>query len=317
MSFLFDTNARYNNPLLAACACFNNGKKKLEIMNNGQLVYWYRNSESDQWSEALIYASQEDYNENNWTYKGEVDPLLGQPCGFGVEYCVDIQDVVDVQRLSDFEVTTYCGDAIYYGDFIYNDGCGKGKIVYSNGDVYEGGVDAYIRNGYGKYVSSKGHGYEGTWSNSLIHGFGTMKFRNGSVYTGEWKNDYEDGHGTYICDLYTYAGDFYKGKAHGVGIQTWTDGATYEGNFVDDNMNGQGTYTCKNYVYIGEFVDDLSEGFGKITWKNGNSYEGKFVDDIIDLYYDDGVFTFADGSKYIGRLNKIWDVIVNSDEHKM
>ena len=54
-----------------------------------------------------------------------------------------------------------------------------------------------------------------------------------------------------------------------------------------------------------------------VTWSNGNSYKGKFIDDIIDLYYDEGVFTFADGSKYIGKLKKIWDVLIKSDEHKV
>ena len=278
-------------------------------MNNGQLVYWYRNSESDDWSEALIYASQEDYNENNWTYKGEVDPVLRQPCGFGIEYCEEIKDIVDVQRLSD-------GSATYYGDFIYNNGTGKGKIIHRNCDVYEGELYDYLRHGYGKYVSTDGDTYEGTWKYSIIHGFGTMNYnRRGAKYTGEWKNDNEDGHGTYICEFHTYAGDFYDGKAHGVGIQTWRDGTTYEGNFVDDNMNGQGTYTCKNYVYDGEFVDDLSEGFGKITWKHGNSYKGKFLQDQIDLDYEEGIFTFANGGQYSGPLLTIWGTAVDPIQH--
>ena len=125
------------------------------------------------------------------------------------------------------------------------------------------------------------------------------------------------GSGKYVCDLYTYVGMFDCSDANGYGTQTWHDGAIYEGIWINGLINVEGKYTCKNYTYLGEFVDDLCEGLGKITWSNGNSYDGKFVDDIIDLYYDEGVFTFADGSKYIGKLKKIWDVLIKSDEHKV
>jgi hypothetical protein len=112
---------------------------------------------------------------------------------------------------------------------------------------------------------------------------------------------------------------FQNSDSNGYGKQIWNDGSTYEGIWINGLMNGEGTYTCKNYKYVGEFVDDLCEGIGKITWSNGNSYSGKFIDDKIDVYYDKGVFRFADGSQFIGPLSTLSkiNVIVMTDEHKI
>lgn len=40
---------------------------------------------------------------------------------------------------------------------------GEGKLVYDNGDVYEGGFKNGVFEGQGKFVSNKGWTYEGAF----------------------------------------------------------------------------------------------------------------------------------------------------------
>jgi hypothetical protein len=117
-----------------------------------------------------------------------------------------------------------------------------------------------------------------------------------------------------------YEGDFTIVKnmiiRSNIGKVKYLCGNIYDGQWINNKMHGYGKYISKFYIYEGEFFDDTKEGLGKITWNNGNSYEGVFVQDILCLYYDKGIFTFADGSQFIGQLKKIWNIIIDPDEHQ-
>ena len=238
-SFIFDTSINQDADI-KICLYDTDIKIKMELLHDGRVFYWYRDSVFDDWKNGMIYNNQDEYNENIWNYKGEINAKTRLPCGKGFEYNQKTQKT----------------ESVYY--------------------LYDG-----------------------------------------AKYTGDCVDMAMNGYGKYTCDAFTYEGTFSDGDFCGFGKSTYIDGATMEGHYRKDMMNGEGTFICSEYTYLGEFIDDLSEGLGKITWKNGNSYEGKFVDDNIDLYYDKGVFTFADGSKYIGCLNKIWDILIDSEQHKV
>jgi len=274
--------------------------RKIEIMKDERVVYWHRDSVMEKWRTAIIYKNYHDFNKNLWMYNGEVDTEVRKPLGNGIEYNEEKDDVEDVYywiKRKDYNNYSYCDKSIK-------------KFV---GELKNG-----LMNGYGSLYEHNNE-YVGYFKNGKRHGYGKQICHlNGWSYEGEWSHGEITGYGTFYCEFYKHIGQYISGEANGHGTQVWhSDGARYEGKFINDMMNGKGAYFCKKYTYIGEFVDDLCEGLGKITWENGNSYEGKFVDDTIDLYYDNGVFTFADGSKYIGIMNKIWDVIVSADEHKI
>ena len=66
---------------------------------------------------------------------------------------------------------------------------GDVKVLYSNGDQYEGKWDNHKRNGAGKIVYSNGDSFEGIWSNGRRYGKGIFTPKNGFAYSGKWTAD--------------------------------------------------------------------------------------------------------------------------------
>ena len=151
---------------------------------------------------------------------------------------------------------------------------GKAKVVYSNGNTYEGQFsEDKLKEGEGTYTWSTNAEdeedeegppkttaqYSGQYRNGKRHGKGKMTFPNGDTYTGEWENNKMNGEGTYI-----YKTD--KGDAD-----------VFSGTWVADVKQGEGTY---------EFGVDKSQLVGTWeagsivagTWRfpDGGCYEGKF-----------------------------------------
>jgi len=185
------------------------------------------------------------------------------------------------------------------------------KIIYVDGSIYEGEVNGKsTRHGKGKYIWSSGDIYEGNWVKGQIQGFGKMIYTNGDIYEGNWTDGKPEGEGKYTCadgDVYQglfkpngwtmnvekatltytngniYEGDIVECNPRNKGKLTYANGDVYEGNFVD----GMGYYTGKNTgkytwkngdIYVGEFEKDGSKtGTGKFIWKNNDIYEGDFV----------------------------------------
>jgi len=102
-----------------------------------------------------------------------------------------------------------------------------GKLVPSQGDVYEGGFKDNRYHGFGKCVFSKifgkhrGEVYEGEWVEGVRHGHGVCTYANRNVYEGEWKN----------------------GVRCGCGILTFSNGDMYTGFFLNNVMHGRGSFT--------------------------------------------------------------------------
>ena len=72
---------------------------------------------------------------------------------------------------------------------------GKGKKIYSNGDIYDGERVDGVMHGEGKYTFLSGDEYSGKWINNLRHGKGVFKTSNGDEYDGSWRFNLRHGHG--------------------------------------------------------------------------------------------------------------------------
>ena len=124
----------------------------------------------------------------------------------------------------------------------YKDNC-KGKITYSNGDIYNGFFKTNKRHGKGTFIWKNGEKFTGTYFNGNPS-YGTYAFSRGDKYIGNFKN----------------------WKMHGQGTYTWKNGDKYVGQWKNDKRHGKGTKTYKN---------------GKIErgiWENGKFLYAKSLD---------------------------------------
>jgi hypothetical protein len=72
---------------------------------------------------------------------------------------------------------------------------GTGRVVYANGDVYEGTFENDRRHGQGTFTGIDGYVYVGEWRDGRIEGQGQVTYPDGSVYVGAFRNDLAHGHG--------------------------------------------------------------------------------------------------------------------------
>lgn len=145
----------------------------------------------------------------------------------------------------------------YFDGEVKDNGDFEGKIVYTNGDEYEGKLiggefsgkvkkiysyGTYIgewkageKNGYGKFTWSDGEEYEGEWLDGVMHGVGTFTWANGNVYKGEWKRGVIDGSGkmTWKSGEY-YDGEWKEGVRHGRGLYRNPNGNLFEETWEND-----------------------------------------------------------------------------------
>ncbi|KAL6079345.1 Phosphatidylinositol 4-phosphate 5-kinase [Balamuthia mandrillaris] len=100
---------------------------------------------------------------------------------------------------------------------------GQGRMLWKNGDEYEGQWRRNKRHGHGVMtwleaeeswrVKPRKERYEGEWRNDRMHGRGAMEWSDGSCYCGEWRKGMEDGVGVYIYpNGDKWVGAWQKGK---------------------------------------------------------------------------------------------------------
>ena len=155
---------------------------------------------------------------------------------------------------------------------------GRGKMQYSNGDVYEGEFRAGNKEGRGTYQYGNGDMYEGEWKAEKQEGRGTFRWANGNVYEGEWKAGIKHGHGTTrSANGDVYVGEYMAGRKDGRGTYRFASGNVHDGEWKADKPEGRGTFLWANgNVYEGEWKASLHEGRGTLRYANGNVYEGEF-----------------------------------------
>lgn len=118
---------------------------------------------------------------------------------------------------------------------------GTGKIVWSNGDQFEGTLVQGMKEGKGKFSWHNGQRYNGDWVRDMPNGKGAIVFTDGSRYEGEVKDGVPNGQGTTrFKSGDVYDGAWIKGKSHGQGRYTWANGSYWEGEFRDDKRTENG-----------------------------------------------------------------------------
>jgi hypothetical protein len=156
----------------------------------------------------------------------------------------------------------------------------QGRIIYPNGDYYEGQFENGLRSGAGKFETfNQNSWYNGTWKEDAKHGSGYERFEDGSRYEGDFVNDQKTGKGKFVwADGSSYTGDFLDGQLTGHGDYRWKDGRMYLGEWKDGKMNGRGKFTYADgvKVYEGQYVNDKKEGMGVYKWEDG-LYDGPWL----------------------------------------
>ena len=124
--------------------------------------------------------------------------------------------------------------------------CGKCRIKWKSGNIFEGELNNNAMNGNGYMIwFNKNEKYVGQWKNNLQNGFGmhiwydvnndNKFFRN--RYIGEWKNGKRNGYGKFFYNNgCVYEGFWKNNKKDGFGIYYYFDKTKYIGNFKDDIM---------------------------------------------------------------------------------
>jgi hypothetical protein len=165
-----------------------------------------------------------------------------------------------------------------YGDAYCMSGeckSGKGKLLLSDGEKYEGDVKDGTATGEGKILYSNGVVFTGSFKNNLPNGIGKKLYTDGGYYEGNWVN----------------------GKMEGKGLYHWPSGNNYEGDMADNDRTGVGTLTwADGDKYTGKWIHDKRTGRGIYYYKNGNTYDGDFNEGSLS---GSGTYTYASGDKYV------------------
>lgn len=118
---------------------------------------------------------------------------------------------------------------------------GTGRIVWSNGDQFDGTLVNGKKEGKGKFSWSNGQRYSGDWEHDIPNGKGVIIFTDGSRYEGDVKDGVPHGQGTTrFKHGDVYRGDWVRGRSHGHGRYTWANGSYWEGEFRDDKRTENG-----------------------------------------------------------------------------
>jgi hypothetical protein len=139
----------------------------------------------------------------------------------------------------------------------------KGKMIYANGDRYEGEFEGNCPHGQGRYFFAKGDIYTGQFTQGKITGRGRYQFTNGETYEGM------------VVD----------NKLHGQGVLRKPNGTVHSGNFINDLAEGQGTKTRltstglsteKGIFHQGRLWNgvDISNGIGYVFHHGKMVFEG-------------------------------------------
>ena len=142
------------------------------------------------------------------------------------------------------ELTSRRDDGVYFQITpIGQPFCNKpARVLFPNGDAYEGEMTNDKKHGQGKLISPNGAAYEGEWKDDKKHGQGKATYSDGGMYEGEWKDDKKHGQGKLTFAVYD--GEWKDDKMHGQGKLTHSDGDVYEGAWKD----GKSHFTYLNSV---------------------------------------------------------------------
>lgn len=156
----------------------------------------------------------------------------------------------------------------------------NGRLLYQNGDVYEGDIKDKMPNGKGIYTRSTKDSYTGSFINGNISE-GFYENAKGEKITGTFSNWLAVGDCQYTtADRHTFKGFFENGYIS-EGIHTYPDGSIYKGKFSNWRRHGKGIMTLSNGDSIeGEWINDIPEGRCTYRWSYGAYFEGLFFSGV-------------------------------------
>lgn len=109
--------------------------------------------------------------------------------------------------------TLVYGGQTYIGNFFQFEPHGQGFFKFSDGSMYEGGIDHGRYSGPGIFQDVDRSRYEGEWVAGHREGQGRATYTLGGSYDGHWHADRYDGQGTIVyVGGRTYTGQFRDGR---------------------------------------------------------------------------------------------------------
>ncbi len=187
----------------------------------------------------------------------------------------------------------------YQGDFRKSNMHGRGYMEFVNGDRYEGEFNNNSKHGHGIYAYHNGDIYEGGFQHDRRHGQGLMKYDNGSRYEGKWEKDSKNGYGVYTDQNgYEYKGDWVNGEFID-NSQPSTSSGSASGSSLDDfdlpqessGSTNSNSSSSSNTSKPSSSTSTSSSSTSTANLPNCNK---------VDCKNNRGIYTYADGSKYIG-----------------
>ncbi|KAL3938987.1 MAG: hypothetical protein SGBAC_006200 [Bacillariaceae sp.] len=136
----------------------------------------------------------------------------------------------------------------YEGFWVQGMKHGFGRVLYMNGDSYQGDFDQNKKQGQGEWKLSDGRQFKGVFLDDLPH---TSKVEE-KIRVVYPQND-------------MFHGQYANGNRSGKGRFTWVDGGYYDGFWVDGLYQGTGELGTAHTKYMGEFQKGKYEGQGKLV----------------------------------------------------
>lgn len=125
--------------------------------------------------------------------------------------------------------------ARYEGSYVDGVKSGIGKLVFPNGDLYEGEFRDNLMHGVGSYTYKASQDiYSGEWSNGKKHGQGRYEFfADKSMLSGSWEKGFMVAGDWELKDFAVFSGTFRQGVPVGPGRFTFKSGLVLPGSFEE------------------------------------------------------------------------------------
>jgi hypothetical protein len=192
---------------------------------------------------------------------------------------------------------------------------GYGRVVYTDGSIYEGGFVNSQRSGYGLFIWGDDFSFfGGEWEKSQRHGKGTLITEKGKTQSGYWKDD------QFVSDQIvintTIHGDLFSNLKENINFMTPVQVASLlkdkgmtdkmmsdlpKGCAYGDCNNGNGLFIAENYIYFGMYQSGVRHGYGEMRWTGehwGNAYVGYSESNSREGI---GAYYWPNGNVYIGE----------------
>ena len=144
---------------------------------------------------------------------------------------------------------------------------GRGRIIWDNGDQFDGTMVRGQKEGRGEFRWANGQRYSGDWARDQPNGRGTIRYPNGDRYTGDMRAGLPNGNGTLtFANGNRYRGEVRDGLPNGTGVNRFANGDVYSGAWSRGKAQGQGRYTWASGDYWeGEFNNDAKTDNGRLV----------------------------------------------------